>query len=423
MAARGRASGHIDRMEDWCERPKLRALEATMVADGAGGRALMLRDAEAIADEAVLVPAHAIAIVARFDGHRTLKQIAGEASRVSGMHIEASAVRSLVDELDAALLLESPASEARRWQVTNAFRRDTVRRATHAGGAYHDDPATLARFIEEECFLKACSALPGGRIVALSAPHMDLWRAASGYGHAYRACAQGLSPEVDTLIVLGTCHAPMRRPFAVCEKTFETPLGDFAPDHAAIAELSAGARFDIREEEYLHKQEHSIEFQAVFLKHLLGDRRATIVPVLCGLGEAQTSRSDPTRDPEAESFLSALQEVCERRGRRVLVVSGADLAHVGPRFGDARALDEAERRALRARDEASIRCATDGDAAGFFADVAEDQDTRRVCGLGPIYTLLRLVAGRSRGQVLNYDQCIDPIEGSIVSHASLGFYA
>ncbi len=62
-------------------------------------------------------------------------------------------------------------------------------------------------------------------------------------------------------------------------------------------------------------------------------------------------------------------------------------------------------------------------APGFYAHVAEDLATRRVCGLGPIYALLRVLPERARGELLDYAQCVDPAEGSIVTHASLGFYA
>jgi hypothetical protein len=105
-----------------------------------------------------------------------------------------------------------------------------------------------------------------------------------------------------------------------------------------------------------------------------------------------------------------------------MVIAGADLAHVGPRFGDPAPLDARARGALRQRDHRSIGRAIDLDAPGFFADVAEDLDTRRVCGLGPIYTLLRALPAEASGDVLSYAQCVDPEEGSIVSHASLGFY-
>lgn len=405
------------------ERPKLRAIEAVIVPDGPSGRALLLRDTEGIAEGAVLVPGHLIQVVARFDGQRTLEAIALEATRATGELITAAAVAGIARELDEALLLESPRYERKRREVVDAFAASPVRPASHAGGAYHGDARALARYIEDECLAKAPDRAPPGRMVAVAAPHMDLWRAAVGYGHAYRACAEALAPEVDTFVLLGTCHAPMRLPFSVCEKAFATPLGDLPPDRDAIAELSRAARFDVREDEYFHKQEHSLEFQAVFLRHLLGARPARIVPILCGLGEAQATGRDPSRDAKAESFLAALRELVDKRGDRVLLVAGADLAHVGPRFGDARPLDARERRALAARDRRSIELALEGDAPAFFADVAEDLDTRRVCGLGPLYTMLRAMRGRPRGELLHYDQHVDPEEGSIVSHAALGFYA
>jgi hypothetical protein len=253
---------------------------------------------------------------------------------------------------------------------------------------------------------------------------MDLWRAAVGYGYAYGALREGLGDRIDTFVLLGTSHAAMERPFSVCAKAFATPLGPLEPDRAAIDELVAASRFDLRADEHLHKAEHSLEFQAVFLRHLLGPRAgaARIVPVLCGLGEAPSTRRDPAHDPEAESFLSALAELVARRAGRVLVIAGADLAHVGPRFGDPRPLDGREREALRARDAESIALAEDGDAGGFFHQVVSDLHERRVCGLGPIYTLLRVLPA-ARGERLHYDQHVDPREGSIVSHASLGFYA
>jgi hypothetical protein len=104
------------------------------------------------------------------------------------------------------------------------------------------------------------------------------------------------------------------------------------------------------------------------------------------------------------------------------VVAGADLAHVGPRFGDPSALDALGRERLEQRDAETLDLAVGRDAPGFFRQVAADLGTRRVCGLGPIYTLLRVLP-EARGERLHYDQHVDPDEGSIVSHAALGYYA
>lgn len=403
--------------------PKLRPIEIVVIPDDTHGRALMLRDTEGVASGAVVLPIRLAPVIIRFDGKRSLHEVASEASRSIGQAVTLSLVRKLVRELDEALMLDTPRFRAKKREVVSAFTAARVRPAAHAGGAYHGDASELSRYIEIECVGKAPSRTPPGRIVALAAPHMDLWRAAAGYGHAYRALAEALDPAADTFVLLGTSHAPMRRPFAVCDKAFDTPLGALAPDGAFIAELEAASRFDVRADEYLHKQEHSLEFQAVFLKHLLGGRRARIVPILCGLGEAQERRRDPSRDAAAESFLSALYEACMRREGRVVVVAGADMAHIGPRFGDAKAPGERELSALEARDRASLKLFAEREPRGFFDHVAEDLSVRRVCGLGPLYTLLRALPGGVTGELLHYAQCVDPEEGSVVSHGSLGFYA
>jgi AmmeMemoRadiSam system protein B len=402
--------------------PKLRPVESIFVPDRAHGRALLLRDTEGIAPSPVMIPGHFAAVVSRFNGARSIGQIAADASRAAGRSIREDVIIQLAEELDAACMLDTPWFRERRREVMGSFAAATVRRAAHAGGSYAADPEQLSRYIENECLAKARPEQPAGAMVGLCAPHMDLWRAAAGYGYAYRALRAAFHPDVDTFILLGTSHAGMRRPFAVCDKVFDTPLGPLDPAHDAIEELAAASRFDVREDQYLHKNEHSLEFQAVFLRHILGGRPATIVPILCGLCESQARGRDPSHDAEAESFIVALQRVVASRRGRVMIIAGADLAHIGPRFGDRHPLDARGQALLEERDRGSIALALARDASGFFADVVDDLSTRRVCGLGPIYTMLRALPA-SRGERLHYAQCVDPEEGSIVSHASFGFYA
>ncbi len=403
-------------------RPRLRPIETIFVPDPKLGRVLMLRDTEGITPNAMMVPAHLAAVVGRFSGTRSVEQIATEASRATGETISAALVDQIADELDAGYFLESERFRARRAEVVQEFTDSPSRPASHAGGAYHGDATKLRRFIEDECLAKAPERPSHGKLVGLCAPHMDLWRASTGYGHAYRVLHERLSEDVDTFVLLGTCHAAMEQPFAVCAKRFETPLGGLEPDLEALGELGRKSRFDVRADEFLHKREHSLEFQAVFLRHALGERAdgVRIVPILCGLGAAQSSGRDPALDAESESFLAALGELVESRAGRVMVLAGADLAHVGPRFGDPAPYDEGQRGQLRARDGESIDLALAGDAPGFFEQVASDLDERRVCGLGPLYTLLRVLSS-TKGERLHYTQHIDPEEGSIVSHASLAW--
>ncbi len=57
----------------------------------------------------------------------------------------------------------------------------------------------------------------------------------------------------------------MRAPFSVKTKTFETPFGPLACDREWVKGLAERSRFDVFGDEYQHKAEHAIEFQAVFL--------------------------------------------------------------------------------------------------------------------------------------------------------------
>jgi len=400
-------------------------------------------------------------VVARFTGEHPFEHIARAASVEAGFEISVELVRQLADELDEGLFLDSPTYHRARASVEHDFAVAPVRKAAHAGGAYSNEAEDLRKYLDEQCLAHARNGRHhanghGAPIVGLVAPHIDPWRGAVGYGHAYATLATRLPPEADTFIVFGTSHAPMREPFALCRKSFDTPLGTVSADLEAIDHLAAAARFDPYADQFNHKREHSLEFQVVFLKHLLGDKPVRIVPVLAGLGEHQANGGDPTEDADVEAFLEAVRALVESRRGRVVLIAGADLAHVGPRFGDRHPMNERERADLEKADRESLARAAARDPSAFWQDVARDLDTRRVCGLAPIYALLKSLPAKAapietkvhasnghakparenghagggstngkltaHAEILHYEQTVDKDDGSIVSHAGLAFF-
>lgn len=407
-------------------RPVLRAVESIVVPDKEHGRVLVLRDTQGLTDGHAVIPPVLVPIVSRFTGRLTCAQIAAEASADLGTPLPVDVVVRLAEELDKGLFLEGATSRAARARIEKAFAESPVRPASHAGGAYHGERAKLGRYIEDACLSKANGSAKRapGTMVGLVAPHIDPWRGAVGYGHAYGALAASLPAEAETFVLLGTSHAPMHEPFALCRKAFETPLGSVEADVEAIDAIAERADgFDPYADQFNHKREHSLEFQVVFLRHVLGARPFRIVPILAGLGRHQSTGEDPAGDARVARFVAGVRELVESRPGRVVVVAGADLAHVGPRFGDEVPYDAAKRAALEAADRGSLERAVAADAGAFWADVARDLDERRVCGLAPIWSLLRALPAGARGQVLHYEQTIDAEDGSIVSHAALGFSA
>jgi AmmeMemoRadiSam system protein B len=134
--------------------------------------------------------------------------------------------------------------------------------------------------------------------------------------------------------------------------------------------------------------------------------------------EALARGTRPENNRRVARFLDALGETVAATGRRVAFVAGADLAHVGPRFGDAEPVSTREAARLAEADRAMLETVTAGDANAFFDDAVRDGDARRVCGLSPIWTLLRATGG-APGMVRRYAQTADP--ECVVTFASVVF--
>jgi MEMO1 family protein len=392
----------------------MRAVETALVSDDRLGPVVVLRDTDGVSAAACAVPLPLMALIGEFDGRRTLEEIAADVG------VPVRILVRIAEDLDKALLLDSQRYRDARKASEESFARAEIRPASHAGGAYPADPVDLRDFIDEAC----ASGVPSeDGVIAIIAPHIDPRRGKDCYGAAYAPIGAGPPADGVTVVLLGTSHAPMKEPFALCRKSFDTPLGVMRVDEAAVDAIAAGSPFDPYADTFNHKREHSLEFQAVFLRHVCRRRQARIVPILCGLSDCQRTGKSPGDDSRADQFIRAVRAVCEARRGHTIVIAGADLSHVGPRFGDPAAYDEAERRTLEVRDRESLELAAACAHGAFFAHVQKDLETRRVCGLGPIYTLLRLLPDGSRGSVTRYEQTVDAGDGSIVSHAAVRFYA
>jgi len=176
---------------------------------------------------------------------------------------------------------------------------------------------------------------------------------------------------------------------------------------------------DLFEQELLHRNEHSIEFQALFLAWALGTIGYQVVPILVSsFHEMVLSGETPAYDPRVGGFLEALRTELEAESRRVLIIAGVDFAHVGKKFGDSFSADEKIAQWVKHEDLALIENIKRGDPDGFFADIAKDRDARKVCGLAPMYTQLELLRDHS-ARLLMHDIAMEPQTESAVSFASL----
>jgi AmmeMemoRadiSam system protein B len=400
----------------------VRPLEAFPVRRG-DETVLGLRDPEALYDGVLLASPALAALLPFLDGTRDARGVATAFALATGSVLLPERVERIVAELESRLVLEGPRAEAARATALAAYRARAEREAAHAGGSYPGDPAACAAFLDGHV-AAAGDARPPESVRAVLAPHIDLRGGGACHGAAARALAR--SPA-DVFVVLGTAHAPLRRPFALTTRDFATPLGPVAVDRDLVARLAARGGGRLLDDELAHRGEHSVEFQALWLRRVHGGRPGLrIVPVLAGsLGPRLRGEApdDPRSDPQVADFVGALRELADEAGDRVAFVASVDLAHVGPRYGDAEPVTPTRRAEVLAEDRRLLEHATRGDAAGWLGSLRAERDARNVCGAAPVWTMLAAIEGRGwTGTLLRHDDWeIDPETGSYVSFAAVAY--
>jgi AmmeMemoRadiSam system protein B len=306
--------------------------------------------------------------------------------------------------------------------------RTDVRAAAHAGTAYPDNPLQLREalasyFVHPDGPGEPPSLEPNrligkgrsgaGRLLGVVVPHIDMDRGGPSYAHAYRAVAE--RSDADLFVVFGTAHVSPDEMFTLTRRHYDTPLGPVTTDSDAVAVLQRELGDALFRNESVHDEEHSIEFQAVFLKYLFERRPFTMLPVLCssfyGLAAAKLR---PTDEPAVHRFLKALARATQ--GRRVTYIAAADLSHVGRLYGDLTVPTLDSLRQVERRDLESLALVQKGNAEAFFDHVAPDVNTRRICGLTPIYMMMRATGGVP-GRLVKYSQWFGEAEQSAVTYA------
>ncbi len=404
--------------------PRLRPIEAFPVQ--MNGRDLIcVRDPEALAEQPIFLSRMLLFLVSRMDGMHGLRDIQADFCRATGEILPMETLENLVTQLDEQHYLDGPSFQSFYQELVKAFREAVSRPARHAGSAYAasaDELTSQIRSYFDHPEGPQKSALPESLkpLRGLIAPHIDFARGGPTYAHAYRTLE--LHPGADTYIIFGTCHTPMPQRFSISKKNYDTPLGTAQADQDFIQRLSIRL-----ENEYLndfsHRGEHSIEFQAVCLNYILKPKQEfKIVPILVNSFEdIYSGGRTAEEDPEICKVVGAIRETMKESPGSVCTIAGADLAHVGRRFGDPSGPTKDTLDEIGREDRHFLKLVEEGDAEGVFHSIAANNDRRRVCGYPPIYMTLRCI-GRTEGKLLQYRQWSDFDAGAAVTYAALALY-
>jgi len=397
-------------------RPKLRRIQVSR-GQQSGQPVLVLSDPCGLSDCSLVLPENIAPVLELCDGTRDVSALRAILELRTGLRVGPEYLESLLAALDRALLIDNEHFAQVYTEALEKYRSAPSRPPIMVDKVYPSDPEflelTLGQYFDD---------LPsdGGSVPVIEnvrgvvSPHIDYQRGSTVYAQVWRRAAKA-ARNAELVIILGTNHFDGQRLVSLTRQSYSTPWGLLPTARDVVdAVASSMGESEVFAEEFNHRSEHSVEAAAVWLHYLVRDKRCELVPVLCGslLGFIEGDK-EPKGDDEIACFVDAVKKASANR--RTLVVAAADLAHVGPAFGDRHPVDAVERAKLSMADKDLMAAVAKGDADGMFTLVKQERDRRRICGLSPMYLTLRLL-GEVEGEVTGYAQCpADQQNASFVS--------
>jgi len=381
---------------------------------------VLVRDQLGLVEEGKVVPWPLYEFMTLLDGTNTIRDIQMALMRQKGgVLVGTDEVEALLAHLDESFLLDTKKYEHARENIVAQFAAKTARPCSHSGRSYPDKPADLKSRLDEILKTQTPAPKPEARVVALVAPHIDLSVGSRVYASGYQ-WLKHTSPS--RVVVLGVGHQMMGDLFCLTEKDFETPLGVIKNDRNMVKELWDAGRAIVSENDFGHRAEHSVEFQVIFLQHLLPEDSFTIIPILCGpLMPSLSGYSRSAYMETAGPFLQALSGILSHGDRETLVVAGVDFSHIGPKFGHNMPATHLQSQS-EMHDQNLLKAFSNMQPDAFWEESVKVKDQFNVCGFSAMACLMEILPP-SRGQILGYEVWHEQPTRSAVSFAAVVFTA
>ncbi len=418
---------------DLSPKPRLRLnVEIMPLGDGR----FILRDVAGYVDDTLLLNEISVLVLSMLDGTKTESEIKRIIESTFKIPIPQDQIRKLIETLDDKGFLDSHKFNAVKVKKREEFRSAQLRKSNMAGRSYPKGGREAEEFFSSILELFGTDRAEKN-VLAVISPHIEIVNGMKIYGLVWSFLKNSLK-KPELFFVFGTSHAYSPYPLILTDKDFETPFGVLKVNKDMVGMMKDIIGNTAFEDEILHKNEHSIDFQAVFIKYLFPS--AHFVPVLCsaswlyhGLVTAGGNRTVSAGNMEGDllatdirtgfgidsfgstgsQFEDIIMKLKEKIPDGVVFIAGADFAHIGVRFGD-EPVSPYDVSLVRLKDIVSLAKFAQNSAEGFLKSITIDGNSRRVCGVAPIYTILKMLEGIStKGDILGWDIWVDETASAV----------
>jgi MEMO1 family protein len=404
------------------ENPKLRKIEILPIVEG-DKKKLVLRDIDQYIEDVLTLPHEYIIILQFLDGKHSVRDIQAHIMREKGTLVYSEYIQSVIEILDKNHMLENENFEEYRKKVIDDFKSQKVRKSILPEKEIPSNSAKLREMINLFFSLDGASenfinSEKMDDLVGIISPHIDFDRGAVCYSYVLRELATRCDKK--KFLIFGTSHKAMESYFSLTKKDFETPFGIAKTDIDFVEKFESRLGNEYIDNDFCHKGEHSIEFQVILLQYLLkDDPDFCIIPVLCGnMHESISSGVEPYNIPIYRKYIDTLKDLVSEKND-ICIISGADLSHIGPRFGDKSKVTDYILKKVEEVDLTVLEIIEKNLPTEFFDKISKIKNVTRICGVAPILAQLYLMRD-CEGKLIKYCKGKDPIQS--VSFACCSFY-
>jgi len=349
-----------------------------------------------------VVPRQLAPLLALCDGTRDGGGLRASLMVRHGIRLTVESIDQILQGLDEALLLDNARYAEAVEAAVDEYRAAPYRRPISAGESYPADAGELRAQLQGYLDQVSDDVSAPKTWRGLVSPHIDFARGGPVYARVWR-CAEEMARAAELAVIVGTDHSGADGRITLTRQNYVTPYGTLPTAGSVVDRIAQAIGPEMAyADELHHRSEHSIELAAVWLHHMREGKACQLVPILCGsYRRFLRGAASPEHAVETVALVDALRDAT--RGRQVLVVAAADLSHVGPAFGGS-TVDFAVRARVKAADDEVISNTCAGDAGGVFRSIKANAGRYNVCGLAPIYLVLRTLAPVI-GERVGYDMC------------------
>ncbi|NLG28303.1 MAG: AmmeMemoRadiSam system protein B [Chloroflexi bacterium] len=284
-----------------------------------------------------------------------------------------------------------------------------VRLPTVAGMFYPAQTAACRAEVDE-CLRSATPRELRRPIRGGVVPHAGWTYSGPTAARVFAAIAENDAPE--TLVLFGAVHRwGVERAALYGAGSWRTPLGDISIDSDLAAKVLALGDGLLVDQPRAHDEEHSIEVQLPFVRHLFPLSR--ILPIAI------------PPEAQAEQVGRTVAQAVTELGLRAVAIGSSDLTHYGPRYGLAPAgTGEPGWRWARANDARLLELAAKMQANEVLREAAARFNA---CGAGAIAAAISYASalGATEGTLLEYTTSYDVHPngrpGDLVGYGALVF--